>query len=1096
MVKNKAVCALLFVFVGISFLARANADDILSQPDFTSSRSESWGSFTAAIGIASGTVSEFVTTTAALGSFMRAYLGWECDLDLENYGAPYWCNHYIPLSVATTTLLGTSTHATVFQNPSQAVDGNVELFYVDFYGGDPAYMGFGVDANTTPDFSWAWTCGPYCRQGGEIGGTSNDFVPYLQMGPQADPPSIDSLGQFVPNGTSLPRGGVATEGSIVFRAIPHAATQDPLVIQVEVEPIGTRFASVPTASSTEVVSGGVAVVTVTDLAEGDYVWKARSVDDVTHESSPWIPFGEDDGAADFAVQVPKEPVVLIPGIVGSRLVRAVNGKEVWPDVNDMLLSPDDGYLDDLALAPNGSEIAGKEMMANSIIDQESVLGISASYYRPLLQALTNDGYGSGTKLFAFPYDWRLGIPSAAAALTNTIAAARAASPDGKISIVAHSMGGLVLKEYLAGLPDASFIDKVVLLGDPQLGAPLAFKDLNYGDNLGFQIPLLNLDILNHGEVKKIVQNMPSLYDLLPSRAYIADNGGYVQDFRNGGDAVLDYDATTRAMLADPADSRNGDLIASAGTLHDTIDGAAMKAPDVYNIVGCSEPTITGYRIYDSGVVDVTRTDGDGIVPVVSAMDRADGFKNYFISGSKTGITHTDLVSDERVARLVTAILDGGASSFALPDGFSTTTSSCFDGNGFVEFSAHHAGGLTLQNSDGSFTGVNASGTVDVGISGSTYDVIGDNYFITVPAGSDYRVIAQSSSSDDLIVTATGYKGNDATQTATYVVSSTAPSGGGSMNTTTATLYFSGSGVPAGAKITQSENVNSSTSDDAGSSTIGFSVAPIVGSSSNDVVPPQITVSGISDPISLGSTTTIFFSASDTESGVALLHATLNGSLIVSGDTVTFTQEGRNILLIEAIDGAGNPSVKEIDFTVSPPLAPHTASFVPIADTYVDGNDPGENYGDAHILRIRSRGKDRSLIKFDDAAIRAAVGSSTIISATLTLSVAKNWENETGTDTMELYRMISPWTEGGATWNTEDDTSSPPWAATPSAMAIASNDSTITLSFDVASDVRSFADGAENDGWILKKADECMPGVIDFGSRESDLPPELMISYGP
>ena len=114
------------------------------------------------------------------------------------------------------------------------------------------------------------------------------------------------------------------------------------------------------------------------------------------------------------------------------------------------------------------------------------------------------------------------------------------------------MGGLVAKEYLAGLSDASFVDKLILLGAPQLGSPLAFKDLNYGDNLGFQIPVLNLDILNHDEVKKITQNMPSLYDLLPSRAYVADDGGYVQDFRNGASTVLDYDATNRLMLAEPS----------------------------------------------------------------------------------------------------------------------------------------------------------------------------------------------------------------------------------------------------------------------------------------------------------------------------------------------------------------------------------------------------------------------------------------------------------------------------------------------------------------------------------------------------------------
>ena len=171
-------------------IRRAAAISVFNQPDFSSSQSQSWGSFTAAIGIASGTVSEFGTTTAALGDFMRAYLGWECNIELQDEGIPSWCGHYIQLTVATTTTLGTSTTAYVFQNPHQAVDGNVQLFYVDFYGGNPAHMGFGAAANTTPNLSWAWTCGPYCVTGGTLGGTSNGFVPYFEMGPQADPPGI------------------------------------------------------------------------------------------------------------------------------------------------------------------------------------------------------------------------------------------------------------------------------------------------------------------------------------------------------------------------------------------------------------------------------------------------------------------------------------------------------------------------------------------------------------------------------------------------------------------------------------------------------------------------------------------------------------------------------------------------------------------------------------------------------------------------------------------------------------------------------------------------------------------------------------------
>lgn len=1094
MIKNKTVFAILVVLAANVFVVRAQAESIVSQPDFSSSASEPWGSYGAVIFMASGTVTEVNTMTAALGNAWSAFLGWECDFQIQDYAVPRWCNHYIPLALTTTTILGTNTPAYVFQNLHQTVDGNVELYYVNPYTGMPE-MGFGTPANTMPNLLWVWSCGPYCRSGGEQGG----FVPYLEIGPQAEPPNISSLSQSVPGGAAIQEGGTVFGNSVSFGAVLTSAANNPLIMEVEVEPIERSFTGIPTASSTASAAPGTMSVVVSGLSDGGYRWAARAVDANTSESSPWTYFLPNGTIADFVVQAPKEPVVLIPGITGSRLTRALDGKEVWPDVDDMLLSSSDSYLDDLALAPDGSQISGKEMAASSIIDQESVLGISAQFYGPLLQALANDGYSSGTTLFAFPYDWRLGVKNAAAAVANTIAAARAASPDGKISIVSHSMGTLVVKDYLAGISDTSFINKLILLGAPPIGVPEAFKYLNYGDNLGFQIPVLNLDILNHNETKKITQNMPSLYDFLPSRAYVTDAGGYVQDFRNGGSTVLNFDATNRLMLMDPSDSRNANLLAASDALHKLLDSVPANASDVYNIMGCTEPTIAGYRLYDNGVVDIVNADGDGTVPLVSAMDRADGYKNYFISGSKTGITHTGLINDARAISLITAILDGKASSFTLPDGFSKSVGSCIGGDS-IEFSVHGGAGLTVQNSSGLSTGLDASGTIDLGIPDSTYNAIGNNYFIMVPAGGDYRLTAESSSSDALVVQTQGYDGGSPTQSATYVVSSTVSEGQGDhVGTTTAELDFTDFASPADLTVTESGNVSSSESDQSASTTT-LAIAPVVeSSSSEDVVPPEITVSGIptSTATAEGSTSTVFFSAMDVGSGIASLSATLNGVPVANGDTVTFTQAGGNIFRITAMDNVGNPAVKEIDFMVSVPeeIVPRVVSFAPTADTYIDENNPDTNYGVDPILRLRARGKNRVLVKFDQSAIMSALGSGTIASATLTFTVAKNWENWAAPASLALRRMTVPWTETGATWNTENPTGSLPWTVEPSATATVSDDTTSTVSFDVMADVQDFLNGIENDGWILQKSDECAAGVLDLGSRESGTPPILAVTYG-
>ena len=99
----------LFLFLAMAVLvaagefvlpARAAADEVISQPDFSVANTDGWGSYGAAIGIASGTVTEIGTTTAAFGDFSMAYLGWECDAVVHDAASPSWCAHDVPSSDA------------------------------------------------------------------------------------------------------------------------------------------------------------------------------------------------------------------------------------------------------------------------------------------------------------------------------------------------------------------------------------------------------------------------------------------------------------------------------------------------------------------------------------------------------------------------------------------------------------------------------------------------------------------------------------------------------------------------------------------------------------------------------------------------------------------------------------------------------------------------------------------------------------------------------------------------------------------------------------------------------------------------------------
>jgi len=620
------------------------------------------------------------------------------------------------------------------------------------------------------------------------------------------------LHQSTPDGvTSISEGGMIAAGAVTFGVSLSSATLTPLRLQVEVRPLAAPFMGVPTAASGILLFTKNGTVAVSGLAAGSYHWHARLTNTLTGAVSAWTDFGVMENlaitaapsAADFTV-VLREPLVVVPGIAGTILQKS-DGTEAWPNIDQMLVSPSDNYLDALALdttgdapaTPGSNGVQGSTLRTAAILKtaQLTLGGITLfndNFYGNLMKAFTDEGYIEGVDLFAAPYDWRLDINNSVSSLAAVVARARAAAPAGKINIIAHSMGGLLVKKYLAGLSMASsnagaaaipaaFLDKVVLVGVPEIGAPYALKMLNYGDDLGILIA-------NQDEMKKIAQNMPAIYELLPSEKYTGVVGDYVQDFRAGSDALLDYAATGRLMKSDPTDSRNPALITLGDTFHRSIDTAPVAAPNVYTIIGCGKPTITGYDLYDNGVVDLERGSGDGTVPEVSAMDLANASHNYFVMSGITGIDHTGLTSDARPVTLIKNIIDGvGATPAALPQGISSNIADCatqtVSSSGAansaptapettIEFSAHGVAtgtvDLGVYDASGNYTGVTASGTIATGIPGSEYERLGNNVFILAPAGKNYRAINQTNASGTFDMKVRGYRAGAVDREATYL----------------------------------------------------------------------------------------------------------------------------------------------------------------------------------------------------------------------------------------------------------------------------------------------------------------------------------------
>jgi hypothetical protein len=188
-----------------------------------------------------------------------------------------------------------------------------------------------------------------------------------------------------------------------------------------------------------------------------------------------------------------------------------------------------------------------------------------------------------------------------------------------------------------------------------------------------------------------------------------------------------------------------------------------------------------------------------------------------------------------------------------------------------------------------------------------------------------------------------------------------------------------------------------------------------------------------------------------------------------------------------------------------------------------------NSGGWQFLRLQSSGSNRSLVRFNQASMQDYIGSGTVLSATLRLTIVENGNNWGASGrTIDAHRLLTDWAEGngtegergsgmGATWDCASDSqisnlakdcsgsnewemgqpnnpSVHPWLETPSATRVITNGQSGTVDFDVTADVQAFMNGtSSNFGWLLKKTNEGQNGMVSFGSREN-IPPHLVITF--
>lgn len=229
----------------------------------------------------------------------------------------------------------------------------------------------------------------------------------------------------------------------------------------------------------------------------------------------------------------KNPVIVIPGVMGSKLKNKVTGEEVW-------VKFDDAKEDDLKLPISPTLSRNRDnIVATDIVDKVKIVRFlpGVSVYSPLLNYLEKDaGYKKGDidnpqiggdqdTYYVFAYDWRRGNAESARALIQKLQKLKAKlrKPNLKFDILAHSMGGLVARYAamygLADLKDnpkptwsgAKHFSKIVTIGTPNQGAMNALEAFYYGYTIDTLVGRYGINSLD----REALFTSPSAYQLLP-----------------------------------------------------------------------------------------------------------------------------------------------------------------------------------------------------------------------------------------------------------------------------------------------------------------------------------------------------------------------------------------------------------------------------------------------------------------------------------------------------------------------------------------------------------------------------------------------------
>jgi pimeloyl-ACP methyl ester carboxylesterase len=303
-------------------------------------------------------------------------------------------------------------------------------------------------------------------------------------------------------------------------------------------------------------------------------------------------------------------VLLVPGIMGSQL----GMERAGPLPHDIV------WLDPLDI--HAGRLSALRLPGRARIVP---LGIVLFSYLRLKLYLRSRGFA----VEAHDYDWRLPVVQLGRALAARLHSQR----NTRVALVAHSMGGLVVRAALAQ-PGTAHVHQVVLLGTPHLGSFAAVQALRGTYAVVRKVARLDARASAESLASQVFSSFPSLYDLLPSATAGTVNLLRLQSWPRGG-------PRPRARLVLAA-RRDRELLGALDERYALIAGVGQE-------------TVTALKKRGAQFIYTLTRSGDGTVPAASAAPPG-------VPCLYAPVAHSDLTRDPLVAAAVVDLLVRGTST--------------------------------------------------------------------------------------------------------------------------------------------------------------------------------------------------------------------------------------------------------------------------------------------------------------------------------------------------------------------------------------------------------------------------------------------------